>query len=87
MLSPAPEGNVEILALKTNRYICQNPACRKGFESSRDPGFGKTANPKCSCGSETKKVYSKPTLTALKLSEAEARGFRESGELPAPFRS
>lgn len=77
---------MEILAPKNDRYICQNPACRKEFERPKDPSSGKTANPRCSCGSETKKAYSKPMATAHKLSEAEASAFRESGELPERLR-
>lgn len=73
---------MELLAPKTDRYICQNPACRKKFERPKDLGSEGNTNPRCSCGSETKKVYSKPMATAHKLSETEAGAFRESGELP-----
>ena len=87
LLSPAPEGNVELLAPKIDRYICQDPGCHKEFEKPKDPGFKGSTNPRCSCGSETKKVYLKPLATAHKLSETEARAFRESGELPERLRS
>ena len=78
---------MELLAPKTDRYICQNPTCRKEFERPRPPGSRKTTILRCSCGSETKKVYSKPMAIAHKLSETEASAFRESGELPERLRS
>jgi hypothetical protein len=66
---------VELLAPDTDRYICQNPACRKEFRrlKRRDPK--KDTNPRCTCGSETKRVYSKPV--ARKLSKSEATALRE----------
>jgi hypothetical protein len=78
---------VDLLAPQTDRYICQNPVCRKEFEGPKDPGSEGSTNPRCSCGSETRKVYSKPLATAHKLSETEARAFRQSGELPERFGS
>jgi len=76
---------VELLAPKTDRYICQNPACHKEFERPRDPGSEGNTNPRCSCGSETKKVYSKPM--ARKLSKTEASALRKKAELPGRSRS
>lgn len=85
LLSPAPEGNVELLAPKTDPYICQNPACRKEFERPKDPGSRGNTNLRCSCGSETKEVYSKPM--ARKLSKTEASALRNKAELPGRLRS
>jgi hypothetical protein len=76
---------VQILAPNTDRYICQNPACRKEFERPRDSGSGKTTNPRCSCGSETKKAYSKPMVR--KLSKTEASVLMKNAELPGRSRS
>jgi hypothetical protein len=82
---PAPEGNVELLAPKTDRYICQNPSCRNEFERPKDSGPEGNTNPRCTCGSEMKKVYSKPM--ARKLSKSEARALRKKAELPGRSRS
>ena len=76
---------MELLAPKTDRYICQNPACRKEFERSKDTGSEENTNPRCSCGSETKKVYSKPM--ARKLSKTEASALRKKADLPGRLRS
>ena len=85
LLSLALEGDVELLAPKTDRYICQNPACRKEFERAKDSGFEEKTNPRYSCGSETKKAYSKPM--ARKLSKTEAGALKKSLELPGRSRS
>ena len=71
---------MEPLAPKTDRYICQNLACRKEFERPKDPGSEENTNLRCRCGSETKKVYSKPM--ARKLSKSEATALRKKAKLP-----
>jgi hypothetical protein len=60
----------------TQSFVCQAPACgRVTTRSTRadDPGAG---NPKCVCGSETKKVYTTPQLTVLTQED----GLRLMGE-------
>lgn len=57
----------------SKRYVCVSTACRREaeIEIPLSDVDGQTSNPKCSyCGSEMKKVYTKPAF--VKLSEAEA---------------
>ena len=54
------------------RFVCQSAACCRGIEIALPPanGTGHISDPRCTCGSETKKVYSKPVFR--ELSEVEA---------------
>jgi len=46
------------------RYRCQNVECRAEIEVKRASIEG-SSNPRCCCGAEMKKVYSKPVLREL----------------------
>jgi len=61
------------------RYVCVSSLCRREVEIEIPPARpdSGTFHPICNCGSEMKKVYSKPSF--LKLSMAEA--MRRFGEL------
>jgi hypothetical protein len=52
------------------RFVCQSAACRR--EITLQPGnrTGRIANPRCTCGSEMKKVYTKPAIRELSKAEA-----------------
>lgn len=45
-------------------YRCQNPDCRAEIEVRKDSTKGE-ANPRCCCGTEMKKSYSKPVFRVL----------------------
>jgi hypothetical protein len=45
-------------------YRCQNPGCRAEIEVTRDSVEG-PSNPRCCCGAEMKKRYTKPVLRVL----------------------
>lgn len=78
---PSPgRFNLQSPVSKGRKYICQNPACRKEIEKVNDLGSEEDTNPRCSCGAETKKVYSKPILR--ELTETEASALRDSIGLP-----
>ena len=47
-------------------YRCQNPNCRKVAVLQVDSTKQKS-NPRCSCGSEMKRPYSKPQVRVLRL--------------------
>jgi len=55
---------MELAQLQSQVHICQNASCGHKFTepiTAREP---ETPNPKCIfCGSNTKKLYSKPILT------------------------
>jgi hypothetical protein len=46
------------------RYRCQNVECRAEIEVKKASIEG-SSNPRCCCGAEMKKVYSKPVLREL----------------------
>ena len=46
------------------RYRCQNVKCRAEIEVKKASIEG-SSNPRCCCGAEMKKVYSKPVLREL----------------------
>jgi len=56
-----------------NRYRCQNVECRAEFEVTKNSKEG-NSNPRCCCGAEMKKLYSKPAFTRI---EAEASTLNE----------
>src|SRR5258707_9484289 len=74
LLSLAPEGIVELLAYNAARYICQDPACRKEFAKPQNGYPRNDLNPQCACGSETKRVYAKPFVRILSITEAAPLG-------------
>lgn len=54
------------------RFVCQSAACRRETEIalSSNGGAGQFSNPRCACGSEMKKAYSKPVFRELSKAEA-----------------
>jgi hypothetical protein len=53
------------MIMRTGRiYRCQNERCRAEIKVTKDSIEGKS-NPRCCCGAEMKKSYSKPALTPL----------------------
>lgn len=57
---------------KGQRYRCQNRECAAEIEVTKDSVEG-ASNPKCCCGAEMKKVYSKPVLRTLDKDDAVIR--------------
>jgi hypothetical protein len=72
---------------KRERFVCQSASCGLEIEVEPSPPSGGiselSGNPRCSCGSETKRVYSKPVLR--ELSRAEAIVFYGYDALPKEF--
>jgi hypothetical protein len=55
---------MELIELRGQVYICQNPSCRREFSEPPSARVSQTPNSKCIfCGSNTKKPYFKPILT------------------------
>ena len=52
------------------RFVCQSAACRREIKLQPSNGTGQISKPRCTCGSEMRKAYSKPAFR--ELSEAEA---------------
>jgi hypothetical protein len=54
------------------QFVCQSSVCRRQAEIAMPAGSeaGHSSNPRCTCGSEMKRVYLKPVFQ--KLSKAEA---------------
>ena len=52
------------------RFVCQSAACRREIALEPGNGTGRIANPRCTCGSEMKKVYTKPAIRELSKAEA-----------------
>lgn len=52
------------------RFVCQSAACRREITVQAGDGAGQILRPRCTCGSEMKKVYTKPAVR--EVSEAEA---------------
>ena len=67
---------------KGQRYRCQNPECRDEIEVTKSSS-GEESNPRCRCGGEMKKVYSKPVFRELSRAEAIAR----VGDIALPKRA
>jgi hypothetical protein len=81
-----PEDVMTMLVSVGQRYICQYAACRCEIEIKViPPSEGKT-NPRCVCGSEMKKVYSKPEIRRLTKSKA-MRRFGHAAFVPTGFGS
>ncbi len=62
------------------RFVCQSAACRRETEIALPSNgrAGQFVNPRCACGSEMKKAYSRPVLRELSKPEAILR-FGDSG--------
>jgi hypothetical protein len=54
-------------------FVCQDRTCNRVISQNSVLGGSGTKNPKCICGSETKKVYAMPRLVVL--SEVDGRSF------------
>jgi len=54
------------------QFVCQSSACRRQVKIAISTSSGRApiSNPRCSCGSEMKRIYVKPTFR--KLSKADA---------------
>jgi hypothetical protein len=57
------------------RFICQSACCGREIEILLEPSVGaeRASNPRCACGAETKRVYSKPVLQKISKAEAMVR--------------
>ena len=53
------------------RFCCMNPNCRAEIEVRKDSSEG-TSNPRCCCGAEMKKPYSRPVVRKLDSDAARA---------------
>jgi hypothetical protein len=53
------------------RFVCQSVVCRREIALQPGNGTGQIPNPRCTCGSEMKRVYSKPAIRELSKAEAE----------------
>jgi len=53
------------------RFVCQSATCRREVTLQPSNGTGQISNPRCTCGSEMKKVYTKPAFRELSKAEAE----------------
>ena len=53
------------------RFVCQSATCRREATLQPSNGTGRISNPRCTCGSEMKKVYTKPACWELTKAEAE----------------
>jgi hypothetical protein len=52
------------------RFVCHSATCRREIALPPVNGTGQIANPRCTCGSEMKRVYSKPAFRELSKAEA-----------------
>lgn len=57
--------------LTGERLRCVNPDCQAEIEVTKDSING-ASNPRCCCGAEMKRPYSKPVVRKLDRKEAEA---------------
>ena len=53
------------------RFVCQSATCRREATLQPSNGTGQISNPQCTCGSEMKKIYTKPAFRELSKAEAE----------------
>jgi hypothetical protein len=60
---------------KCVKLICQSLTCRRQVEMEVPTGSepGRVSHPRCACGSEMKKTYSKPAFRILAKTEAMLR--------------
>ena len=63
---------MEVLVRLREQYVCSSATCRREIEIEIPPGHkvGETQNPRCTCGSKMKKVYSAPVFRELTSAEA-----------------
>ena len=60
------------------RYRCQNAECGAEIEVTKNSKEG-SSNPRCGCGAEMKKLYSKPTLMRIEADASILNGlFKKS---------
>jgi hypothetical protein len=54
------------------KFVCQSSACRRESEIAipTSGGTEQGSNPRCTCGTEMKRVYSKPAVRELFEAEA-----------------
>ena len=52
------------------RFVCQSAACRREVTLQPVNGTGCITNPRCTCGSEMRRAYSKPLFRELSRAEA-----------------
>jgi hypothetical protein len=57
------------------QFVCQSSSCRRQVvvEARAGGATGQVSNPGCTCGSEMKRVYSKPAFRILSKEEVEQR--------------
>jgi hypothetical protein len=57
------------------QFICQSSVCRRRCEMEVPAGSegAQISNPRCTCGSEMKRVYSKPAFRVISKAEAAMR--------------
>jgi hypothetical protein len=57
------------------QFVCQASACRREVEIAIPAGSvgGQISNPRCTCGSEMKRVFFKPVFRELSKAEAMIR--------------
>ena len=60
---------------KRVQFVCQSSTCRRQFEIEiqTGSGTGQASRPRCTCGSEMKKAYSKPAFRIVSKDEAMQR--------------
>ena len=54
------------------RFVCQSVTCHREIEIALPPanGTGRISNPRCTCGAEMKRAYTKPAFRELSKTEA-----------------
>jgi hypothetical protein len=60
---------------KRVKFVCQSSTCRRQLEIEipTGNGTGQVSHPRCACGSEMKKAYSKAAFRILSKEEAVLR--------------
>lgn len=72
------------LLRKGQVYRCQNLDCRAEVEVKNSSRQG-TLNPRCCCGAEMKRPYSKPALRRIDEKEAANLAVHFGGKVPLPL--
>jgi hypothetical protein len=55
------------------RFVCQSPACRGEMALEHGNGTGQISKPRCTCVSEMKKAYTKPSFREFSDAEGLVR--------------
>ena len=68
------------------RFVCQSVTCRREIEIAFQPSNGtrQISNPRCTCGTEMKKVYTKPAVRELSKAEAQIHFDEPTHKLAKP---